>query len=161
MHQNNFHSSTQANSKDLSSNQQVKEQIVNIDYIHTNFHKPHFEWCYKAINYDLTRSFSYRNVIALIFHQIWIWICNQIFGDGNKQDETLEYEIILKKWHKSATLEYIKQIKIFKSSLTKGTLSICNKNNYNKIKDIKDKIVKDYCISSTVLPNIVIVDHFI
>ncbi|KAM9979045.1 hypothetical protein ACTFIZ_000379 [Dictyostelium cf. discoideum] len=116
---NKNNSSRYPNSKVLSSKQQV--------------HKPHFEWCYKAINYDLTRSFSYRNLIALILHQIWIWICNQLYSEEKLLDSTLDYDNILKKWYKSASLEYIKKIKNFKIASSKDTLSICDRNNYIKI----------------------------
>ncbi|KAM9973968.1 hypothetical protein ACTFIW_007630 [Dictyostelium discoideum] len=47
-----------------------KDHEINIDYIHIRFHKPHFTWCYKAIDYDLSRHFSYKNLIALILHQL-------------------------------------------------------------------------------------------
>lgn len=39
------------------------------------------------------------------------------------------------------------------TAINKRSLLICNKNNYNKkIKDIKIEIVKDYCITSSILP---------
>ncbi|KAM9978478.1 hypothetical protein ACTFIY_012226 [Dictyostelium cf. discoideum] len=105
-----------------------KDHEVNIDYIHTRFLKPYFELCNKAINYDI----SYRNSIALILHQIWIWICNQLYSERKLQGSTLEYDNILEKWHKLALLEYIKKIKNFKTSSSKNTLSICDRNNYIK-----------------------------
>ncbi|KAM9987512.1 hypothetical protein ACTFIZ_005256 [Dictyostelium cf. discoideum] len=139
-----------------------KDHEINIDYIQISFHKPHFEWCYKAINYDLTRSFSCRNLIALILHQIWIWICNQLYSEEKLLDSTLDYDNILKKWYKSASLEYIKKIKNFKIASSKDILSICDRNNYIKnIKNIKKQIVKEYCIPVSVLPNRVVVEQFI
>ncbi|KAM9995541.1 hypothetical protein ACTFIY_001719 [Dictyostelium cf. discoideum] len=139
-----------------------KDHEINIDNNQVRFHKPYFEWCYKAINYDLSRPFAYRNLIALIFQQIWIWICNQIFNDEKSQNETLDYNIILEKWYKSSTLDYINKIKNFKLQATKDSLQVCNTNTYiKKIIDIKIEIANDYCITRKILPNIVIVDQFI
>ncbi|KAN0015844.1 hypothetical protein ACTFIU_005791 [Dictyostelium citrinum] len=92
---------------------QKKDQEVNIDYANHRFHKEYFEWNYKAIDYDLTRSFAYRNLIALILHNIWIWICNQIYSEDPLTDESLSCSSLLKKWHKLATLEYIKKNHLF------------------------------------------------
>ncbi|KAM9964840.1 hypothetical protein ACTFIW_004629 [Dictyostelium discoideum] len=139
-----------------------KDHEINIDYMHIRFHKPHFVWCYKAIDYDLSRHFSYKNLIAMILHQVWIWICNQLYSDIKIQDAKLDYDIILKKWYKSATLDYINKVKNYKISSSKDTLSIKNKTEYTKnIKSIKNQIIKDYCLPNTVLPNRVIVDQFI
>ncbi|KAM9961590.1 hypothetical protein ACTFIR_004444 [Dictyostelium discoideum] len=38
---------------------------------------------------------------------IWIWICNQIYSEDKILNERLDYNIILKKWYKSATLDYV------------------------------------------------------
>ncbi|KAM9964303.1 hypothetical protein ACTFIW_004059 [Dictyostelium discoideum] len=128
----------------------------------TKFHKPHFVWCYKAIDYDLSRHFSYKNLIAMIFHQVWIWICNQLYSDIKIQDAKLDYDIILKKWYKSATLDCINKVKNYNISSSKDTLSIKNKTHYIKnIKSIKNQIIKDCCLPNTVLPNRIIVDQFI
>ncbi|KAM9983538.1 hypothetical protein ACTFIY_000270 [Dictyostelium cf. discoideum] len=117
------------------------------------FHKHYFEWCYKAINYDLTRPFSYRNLIALILHQIWIWICNQLYSDEKLQGSTLDYDYIPKKIHKENLISKHHHPK---------TLSICDRNNYIKnIKNIKKQIVKEYCIPVAVLPNKVMVEQFL
>ncbi|KAM9985108.1 hypothetical protein ACTFIY_009543 [Dictyostelium cf. discoideum] len=48
-----------------------KDHEVNIDYANLRFHKEHFEWGYKSVNYDLSRTFSYRNIMALILHNVW------------------------------------------------------------------------------------------
>ncbi|KAM9999971.1 hypothetical protein ACTFIZ_008441 [Dictyostelium cf. discoideum] len=103
------------------------------------------------------------NLIALILHQIWILICNQLYSEEKLLDSTLDYDNILKKWYKSALLEYIKKIKNFKIVSSKDTLSICDRNNYIKnIKNIKKQIVKEYCIPVSVLPNrVVIIEQFI
>ncbi|KAN0043281.1 hypothetical protein ACTA71_010926 [Dictyostelium dimigraforme] len=37
----------------------MKDHQVNADYALDQFHKPFFEWNYKAINYDLNRSFAF------------------------------------------------------------------------------------------------------
>ncbi|KAN0028197.1 hypothetical protein ACTFIV_010035 [Dictyostelium citrinum] len=55
------------------------------------FHREYFEWNYKAIYYDLSRSLAYKNLIALILHNIWISICNQIYSDNPSTDITLSY----------------------------------------------------------------------
>ncbi|KAM9981659.1 hypothetical protein ACTFIY_003977 [Dictyostelium cf. discoideum] len=47
-----------------------KDHEVNIDYLNLRFHKDYFEWGYKCINYDLSRTFAYRNIMALITHNI-------------------------------------------------------------------------------------------
>ncbi|KAN0026310.1 hypothetical protein ACTFIV_007294 [Dictyostelium citrinum] len=99
------------------------------------FHKEYFEWNYKAIDYDLTRSFAYRNLMALILHNIWIWICNQIYSEDPLTDESLSYSSLQKKWHKLATLEYIKKLRKITA-------------NY-------------YCIPESSLPNIISFDQFI
>ncbi|EAL68295.1 hypothetical protein DDB_G0278245 [Dictyostelium discoideum AX4] len=76
----------------------------------------------------------------MIFHQIWIWIRNQLYSDNKIQDTTLDYDMISKN----------------------ETPSICNKTEYIKqIKNIKNQIIKEYCLSSTILPNRVIVGQFI
>ncbi|KAM9961972.1 hypothetical protein ACTFIR_004844 [Dictyostelium discoideum] len=108
-----------------------KDHEINIDYIQSKFHKPHFEWCYKAIDYDLSRHFSY-NIIALILHQIWIWICNQIYSDDKIQEANLDYINILKKWYRSATLDYINKVKNFKQASSKDSLTIYYIYNNNK-----------------------------
>ncbi|EGC39187.1 hypothetical protein DICPUDRAFT_86210 [Dictyostelium purpureum] len=45
---------------------------INMDYNNTRFHKSHFQWNYKAIDFDLTRCFAYRNAIALITRNAWM-----------------------------------------------------------------------------------------
>ncbi|KAM9983684.1 hypothetical protein ACTFIY_000417 [Dictyostelium cf. discoideum] len=91
-------------------------------------------------------------------------ICNMcnLNIDNIIQDTTLDYEIILKKWYKAASLDYINKIKNYKLSSSKETLSICNKAEYFKqIKKIKNQIISEYCIPNSALPNRVIVDQFI
>ncbi|KAN0050921.1 hypothetical protein ACTA71_004222 [Dictyostelium dimigraforme] len=85
--------------KRFNYNNKLVNQItpVNADHALDQFHKPFFEWNYKAINYDLNRSFAYRNLIALILHHIWIWICNQLYNQEKEDISTLDYELILKK----------------------------------------------------------------
>ncbi|KAN0055269.1 hypothetical protein ACTA71_008374 [Dictyostelium dimigraforme] len=39
----------------------MKDHQVNTDYALDQFHKPFFEWNYKAINYDLNRSFWHKS----------------------------------------------------------------------------------------------------
>ncbi|KAM9941312.1 hypothetical protein ACTFIT_007848 [Dictyostelium discoideum] len=91
-----------------------------------------------------------------------VMICNQIYSDDKIQESSLDYNIILKKWYKSATLDYINKVKNFKLSLSKDSLSICYKNEYIKqIKNIKNHRVKEYCIPIIALPHRVIVDQFI
>ncbi|KAN0032740.1 hypothetical protein ACTFIV_006660 [Dictyostelium citrinum] len=79
-----------------------------------------------AIDYDLSRSFTYKNLIALILHNIWIWICNQLYSDIPPTDITLSYNSLLKKWHKLATLEYIKKA---------NELKIVSAKDHNNFKD--------------------------
>ncbi|KAM9960514.1 hypothetical protein ACTFIW_009656 [Dictyostelium discoideum] len=55
---------------------------------------------YFGIPYPLTKC----DHIAI---PIWIWICNQIYSEDKILNERLDYNIILKKWYKSATLDYI------------------------------------------------------
>ncbi|KAM9961540.1 hypothetical protein ACTFIR_004394 [Dictyostelium discoideum] len=43
-----------------------------------------------------SQDHSHRNIIALIFQQIWIWICNQIYSEDKILNERLDYNIILK-----------------------------------------------------------------
>ncbi|KAM9966314.1 hypothetical protein ACTFIR_006520 [Dictyostelium discoideum] len=45
-----------------------KDNGVNIDYANFRFHKEYFEWGYKCVNYDLSRIFAYKNIMALIIH---------------------------------------------------------------------------------------------
>ncbi|KAM9970092.1 hypothetical protein ACTFIR_001932 [Dictyostelium discoideum] len=52
--------------------------------------REYFEWNYKCVNYDLSRTFAYRNIIALILHNIWVWICNQLYIDDPNRDEKLD-----------------------------------------------------------------------
>ncbi|KAN0029626.1 hypothetical protein ACTA71_007758 [Dictyostelium dimigraforme] len=139
----------------------MKDHQINADYALDQFHKPFFEWNYKAINYDLNRSFAYRNLIALILHHIWIWICNQLYSQEKEDTSTLDYELILKKWHKSARLEFIKKIKTFKLDNSKQPHLINTPNTINNITIIRNEIIKDYCIPKTILPKRVIIDKFI
>ncbi|KAM9964808.1 hypothetical protein ACTFIW_004594 [Dictyostelium discoideum] len=67
-----------------------KDNGVNIDYANFRFHKEYFEWGYKCVNYDLSRIFAYKNIMALI-HNIWVWICNQLYNDEPSKDEKLSY----------------------------------------------------------------------
>ncbi|KAN0044788.1 hypothetical protein ACTA71_006311 [Dictyostelium dimigraforme] len=131
------------------------------NYALNQFHKPFFEWNYKAINYDLNRSFAYGNLIALILHHIWIWICNQLYSQEKEDISTLDYELILKKWHKSARLEFIKKIKTFKLDNSKQPHLINTPNTINNITIIRNEIIKDHCIPKTILPKRVIIDKFI
>ncbi|KAN0038429.1 hypothetical protein ACTA71_000605 [Dictyostelium dimigraforme] len=79
-----------------------------------------------------------------------------------KEDiSTLDYELILKKWHKSARLEFIKKIKTFKLDNSKQPHLINAPNTTNKITIIRNEIIKDYCIPKTILPKRVIIDKFI
>ncbi|KAM9952408.1 hypothetical protein ACTFIT_003107 [Dictyostelium discoideum] len=139
-----------------------KDQEVNADYANHRFHKEYFEWNYKAIDYDLTRSFAYRNLMALILHNIWIWICNQIYSEDPLTDESLSYSSLLKKWHKLATLEYIKKAKDLKN------LSAKDHNNFKDPKILLTSTIKlrkttanYYCIPESSLPNIISFDQFI
>ncbi|KAN0009863.1 hypothetical protein ACTFIU_007173 [Dictyostelium citrinum] len=137
-------------------------QIEKSDYANHRFHKEYFEWNYKAIDYDLTRSFAYRNLMALILHNIWIWICNQIYSEDPLTDESLSYSSLLKKWHKLATLEYIKKAKDLKN------LSAKDHNNFKDPKilltstiKLRKLTAKYYCIPESSLPNIISFDQFI
>ncbi|EAL64539.1 hypothetical protein DDB_G0285835 [Dictyostelium discoideum AX4] len=139
-----------------------KDQEVNADYANHRSHKEYFEWNYKAIDYDLTRSFAYRNLMALILHNIWIWICNQIYSEDPLTDESLSYSSLLKKWHKLATLEYIKKAKDLKN------LSAKDHNNFKDPKILLTSTIKlrkttanYYCIPESSLPNIISFDQFI
>ncbi|KAM9946129.1 hypothetical protein ACTFIT_004425 [Dictyostelium discoideum] len=139
-----------------------KDQEVNADYANHRFHKEYFEWNYKAIDYDLTRSFAYRNLMTLILHNIWIWICNQIYSEDPLTNESLSYSSLLKKWHKLATLEYIKKAKDLKN------LSAKDHNNFKDPKILLTSTIKlrkttanYYCIPESSLPNIISFDQFI
>ncbi|KAN0036650.1 hypothetical protein ACTFIV_001954 [Dictyostelium citrinum] len=100
--------------------------------------------------------------MALILHNIWIWICNQIYSEDPLTDESLSYSSLQKKWHKLATLEYIKKAKDLKNLSTK---------DHNNFKDpmilltptIKLRKIKAnyYCIPESSLPNIISFDQFI
>ncbi|KAM9998651.1 hypothetical protein ACTFIY_008306 [Dictyostelium cf. discoideum] len=99
-----------------------KDHEVNIDYLNLRFHKDYFEWGYKCINYDLSRTFANRNIMALITDNIWGWICNQLYSEEPSTDEKLSYSNLLNKWKLTC---------------------------------------KVYCITESVLPNIISFDQFI
>ncbi|KAM9961257.1 hypothetical protein ACTFIR_004095 [Dictyostelium discoideum] len=113
-----------------------KDHEVNIDYANNKFHKEYFEWGYKCVNYDLSRTFAYRNIMALIIHNIWVWICNQLYNDEPSKDEKLSYPNLLNKWYKLATLEYIKKAKDLKLTLSKDP------GNFQNSDDITKQIIK-------------------
>ncbi|KAK5576030.1 hypothetical protein RB653_007168 [Dictyostelium firmibasis] len=73
-------------------------------------------------------------------HHIWIWICNQIYGDIALQDTNLDFELLTNKWHKLASLEYIKLLKDYKLSAAKDPEIFCDNNSYySKMKKIKKR----------------------
>ncbi|KAN0029455.1 hypothetical protein ACTA71_007582 [Dictyostelium dimigraforme] len=79
-----------------------------------------------------------------------------------KEDiSTLDYEVILKKWHKSARPEFIKKIKTFKLDNSKQPHLINTPNTINNITIIRNEIIKHYCIPKSILPKRVIIDKFI
>ncbi|KAK5576261.1 hypothetical protein RB653_007402 [Dictyostelium firmibasis] len=95
-------------------------------------------------------------------HHIWIWICNQLYGNKELQDTNLDFEMLTNKWHQLASMEYIKLLKEYKSSMAKEPERFNDINSYNNnIKIIKNRISKKYCILRKSLPNNVIVDFFI
>ncbi|KAM9960200.1 hypothetical protein ACTFIW_009326 [Dictyostelium discoideum] len=139
-----------------------KDHEVNIDYANLRFHNEHFEWGYKCINYDLSRTFAYRNIMALIIHNIWGWICNQLYSEEPSEVEKLSYSNLLNKWYKLATLEYIKKAKDLKINLSKDPNNFKDPNDYLKqITKLRKLTCKVYCIPESVLPNIISFDQFI
>ncbi|KAN0026880.1 hypothetical protein ACTFIV_007871 [Dictyostelium citrinum] len=91
-----------------------------------------------------------------------IWICNQIYSEDPLTDESLSYSSLQKKWHKLATLEYIKKAKDLKNLSTK---------DHNNFKDpmilltstikLRKITANYYCIPESSLPNIISFDQFI
>ncbi|KAM9997741.1 hypothetical protein ACTFIY_007387 [Dictyostelium cf. discoideum] len=139
-----------------------KDHEVNIDYLNLRFHKDYFEWGYKCINYDLSRTFAFRNIMALITHNIWGWICNQLYSEKPSTDEKLSYSNLLNKWYKLATLEYIKKAKELKINISKDPSNFKDPNDYSKqITKLRKLICKVYCITESVYPIIISFDQFI
>ncbi|EAL64199.1 hypothetical protein DDB_G0286497, partial [Dictyostelium discoideum AX4] len=119
-------------------------------------------WNYKAIGYVLTRSFAYRNLMALILPNIWIWICNQIYREDPLTEESLSYSSLLKKWPKLAPFEFIKKAKVLKNFSAKGH------NNFKDPKILFPSTIKVrkttanfFCIPESFFPNIIFFDQFI
>ncbi|KAM9968749.1 hypothetical protein ACTFIW_000626 [Dictyostelium discoideum] len=48
-----------------------KDHEVNIDYGNPKFQKEYFEWDYKRVNCDLSRTFAYRNIIAKLTCKVY------------------------------------------------------------------------------------------
>ncbi|EAL70252.1 hypothetical protein DDB_G0274719 [Dictyostelium discoideum AX4] len=110
--------------------------------ININFHfaenaqykKYRFNWNYINTNLDLVRTHAYWNIISLVIHQIWIWLCKSLFDinitqsidNWNNQinNTTLDYDILKSKWHKLIRLEYSRTLSNF------NQYSI--KNNFTK-----------------------------
>ncbi|KAM9949158.1 hypothetical protein ACTFIT_010361 [Dictyostelium discoideum] len=69
-----------------------------------------FYWNYINTNLDLVKTHAYWNIISLVIHQIWIWICKSLFDinitqsidNRNNQikNTILDYDILKSKWHK-------------------------------------------------------------
>jgi hypothetical protein len=84
-----------------------------------------FNWNYRDINFDLHRSDAYRNLICIVMHQIWIWLCKNIFSTNEVDtliESQLNYELITKKWYKLIHLEYTKVTRNTKSEIIKGNI---------------------------------------
>ncbi|KAM9960143.1 hypothetical protein ACTFIW_009268 [Dictyostelium discoideum] len=100
--------------------------------------------------------------MAFITHNIWGWICNQLYSEEPSEDEKLSYSNLLNKWYKLATLEYIKKAKDLKINLSKDPNNFKDPNDYIKhITKLRKLTCKVYCIPESVLPNIISFDQFI
>ncbi|EGC37004.1 hypothetical protein DICPUDRAFT_18841, partial [Dictyostelium purpureum] len=132
---------------------------INMDYNNTRFHKSHFQWNYKAIDFDLTRCFAYRNAIALVFHHVWIWLCKELYDDQENTIKELDYKNLTSKWTKLATLEYLKGLKNIKERHAKQPQTISNINE--EYRKFKRKIARAYFISIKSLPNINSLEYFL
>ncbi|KAM9951791.1 hypothetical protein ACTFIT_002474 [Dictyostelium discoideum] len=109
--------------------------------ININFHfaenaqykKYRFNWNYINTNLDLVRTHAYWNIISLVIHQIWIWLCKslfdinitQSFDNRNNQinNTTLDYDILKSKWHKLIRLEYSRTLSNFNQYSIKNNLT--------------------------------------
>ncbi|KAM9948326.1 hypothetical protein ACTFIT_001676 [Dictyostelium discoideum] len=109
--------------------------------ININFHFPEnaqykkyrFNWNYINTNLDLVRTHAYWNIISLVIHQIWIWLCKSLFDinitqsidNWNNQinNTTLDYDILKSKWHKLIRLEYSRTLSNFNQYSIKNNLT--------------------------------------
>ncbi|EAL61509.1 hypothetical protein DDB_G0291958 [Dictyostelium discoideum AX4] len=109
--------------------------------ININFHfaenaqykKYRFNWNYINTNLDLVRTHAYWNIISLVIHQIWIWLCKSLFDinitqsidNWNNQinNTTLDYDILKSKWHKLIRLEYSRTLSNFNQYSIKNNLT--------------------------------------
>ncbi|EAL73673.1 hypothetical protein DDB_G0268440 [Dictyostelium discoideum AX4] len=109
--------------------------------ININFHfaknaqykKYRFNWNYINTNLDLVKTHAYWNIISLVIHQIWIWLCKSLFDinitqsidNWNNQinNTTLDYDILKSKWHKLKRLEYSRTLSNFNQYSIKNNLT--------------------------------------
>ncbi|KAM9941943.1 hypothetical protein ACTFIT_005311 [Dictyostelium discoideum] len=92
-----------------------------------------FNWNYINTNLDLVRTHAYWNIISLVIHQIWIWLCKSLFDinitqsidNWNNQinNTTLDYDILKSKWHKLIRLEYSRTLSNFNHYSIKNNLT--------------------------------------
>ncbi|KAM9941607.1 hypothetical protein ACTFIT_008169 [Dictyostelium discoideum] len=92
-----------------------------------------FNWNYINTNLDLVRTHAYWNIISLVIHQIWIWLCKSLFDinitqsidNWNNQinNTTLDYDILKSKWHKLIRLEYSRTLSNFNQYSIKNNLT--------------------------------------
>ncbi|KAM9974566.1 hypothetical protein ACTFIW_008021 [Dictyostelium discoideum] len=117
-----------------------KDHEVNIDYGNPIFQKEYFEWNYNCVNYDLSRTFAYRNIRAR----------KTLLLDANRQMAQIIYSRI----HKKA--------EDLKLTLSKDPNNFKDSNDFLKQIIILRKLTcKVYCISESVLPNIISFHQFI
>ncbi|KAM9941567.1 hypothetical protein ACTFIT_008129 [Dictyostelium discoideum] len=109
--------------------------------ININFHfaenaqykKYRSNWNYINTNLDLVRTHAYWNIISLVIHQIWIWLCKSLFDinitqsidNWNNQinNTTLDYDILKSKWHKLIRWEYSRTLSNFNQYSIKNNLT--------------------------------------
>ncbi|KAM9950191.1 hypothetical protein ACTFIT_011435 [Dictyostelium discoideum] len=100
---------------------------------HAQYKKYRFNWNYINTNLDLVRTHAYWNLISLVIHQIWIWLCKSLFDinitqsidNWNNQinNTTLDYDILKSKWHKLIRLEYSRTLSNFNQYSIKNNLT--------------------------------------